>query len=131
MADSQRVFRHLFYISFGRNQAECYGRQGRRTFVQGTVRVQEGGRKRKQFIDIGERSLRRGMTVTDSLDAPVFSQDLSYQECGFISGVTSRQGSADALSFGVTYDRAGRMTSWRTICRSPTDTLLEYYPKRT
>lgn len=54
-----------------------------------------------------------GMTVTDSLDAPVFSQDLSYQECGFISGVTSRQGSADALSFGVTYDRAGRMTSWK------------------
>ena len=54
-----------------------------------------------------------GMTVTDSLDAPVFSQDFSYQECGFISGVTSRQGSADALSFGVTYDRAGRMTSWK------------------
>ena len=60
MADSQRVLRHLFYLSFGWNEAECIGRQRGRACVQRTVRVQEEFRRQcRQFIDIGKRSLRR------------------------------------------------------------------------
>ena len=50
-------------------------------------------------------------TVTSSGSA-VFSQDLFYQDCGLVETVTSRQGTSASLSFGVTYDRAGRMTEW-------------------
>jgi RHS repeat-associated protein len=51
--------------------------------------------------------------TTDATSAEVFSQELQYCQSGLISGVTSRQGSSSALSFGIAYDLAGRMTDWQ------------------
>ena len=51
--------------------------------------------------------------TTDATSADVFSQELQYCQSGLISGVTSRQGSSSALSFGIAYDLAGRMTDWQ------------------